>query len=136
MEEHKQHLHVIFQALRENRIFTNQKKSKFFLQEIQYLGHITSQDGICMDPSKLEVIKVWTNPRNLHELQSFIGMCAYYRRFIEKVAQIAGPLHELTKKSIRYTWSAKENNAFENLKEKLISQGVLTLPDLSKPFEV
>ncbi|RXY02236.1 hypothetical protein DD576_30100, partial [Klebsiella pneumoniae] len=76
LEDHKQHLQVIFQALRENKLFLNQKKSDFFLQEIQYLGHIISQDGILMDPSKLELMKAWPNIRNLHELRSFIGMCA------------------------------------------------------------
>ncbi|RYA46877.1 reverse transcriptase domain-containing protein [Enterobacter cloacae complex sp. GF14B] len=136
LDEHKQHLQVIFQVLRENKLYVNRKKSEFFLQEIQYLGHIISQDGIQMDPSKLEVIKGWPKPRNLHELRSFIGMCAYYRRFIEKFSQIAGPLHDLTKKNVKYSWTAKEKNAFDKLKEKLTSQPVLMLPDLSKPFEV
>ncbi|MCO5548490.1 hypothetical protein L7F22_001950 [Adiantum nelumboides] len=84
IEEHKEHLKVIFKALRDNKIYVNQKKSEFFLQEIQYLGHIISKNGIRMDPAKLEVIKDWLNPRNLHEVRSFIGMCAYYKRFIEK----------------------------------------------------
>ena len=83
IEEHKQHLKVIFQVLRDNKLYINQKKSEFFLKEIQYLGHIISQAGIRMDPEKLEVIKGWPIPTNLHELRSFIGMCAYYRCFIE-----------------------------------------------------
>ncbi|MCO5604733.1 hypothetical protein L7F22_058903 [Adiantum nelumboides] len=62
IEEHKEHLKVIFQALRDNKLYVNQKKSEFFLQEIQYLGHIISKNGICMDPAKLEVIKDWPNP--------------------------------------------------------------------------
>ncbi|MCO5570722.1 hypothetical protein L7F22_024450 [Adiantum nelumboides] len=81
MEEHKKHLQVIFQALRDNKLFINQKKSEFFLQEIQYLGHIISKSNIRMDPSKLEVIKEWPNPRNLHELRSFkslsLKQCLY-----------------------------------------------------------
>ena len=136
LQEHKQHLKVIFQVLRDNKLYINQKKSEFFLKEIQYLGHIISQAGIQMDLEKLEVIKGWPIPRNLHELRSFIGMCAYYRRFIEKFSFIAGPLHDLTKKNVKYVWSNKENESFEKLKAKLISQPVLILPDLSKPFEV
>ena len=90
-----------------------------------------------MDLEKLEVIKGWPIPINLHELQSFIGMCAYYRRFVEKFSYIARPLHDLTKKNIKFMWSKKENNAYEKLKEgKLISERVLVLPNLSKPFEV
>ncbi|MCO5608595.1 hypothetical protein L7F22_062808 [Adiantum nelumboides] len=68
IEEHKEHLKVIFQALRDNKLYVNQKKSEFFLQEIQYLGHIISKNGIRMDPAKLEVIKDWPTPRNLHEI--------------------------------------------------------------------
>ena len=63
-------------------------------------------------------------------------MCAYYRRFIEKFLYIAGPLHNLTKKNVKFVWSKRENNAFEKLKCKLISEPILVLPDLSKPFEV
>ncbi|MCO5594117.1 hypothetical protein L7F22_048138 [Adiantum nelumboides] len=63
-------------------------------------------------------------------------MCAYYRRFIEKFSLIAGPLHELTKKNVKYVWTEKRQQAFDTLKQKLISQPVLALPDLSKPFEV
>ncbi|MCO5564460.1 hypothetical protein L7F22_018121 [Adiantum nelumboides] len=136
IEEHKEHLKVIFQALRDNKLYVNQKKSEFFLQEIQYLGHIISKNGIRMDPAKLEVIKDWPNPRNLHEIRSFIGMCAYYRRFIEKFSLIAGPLHDLTKKNVKYVWTEKRQQAFDTLKQKLISQPVLALPDLSKAFEV
>ncbi|MCO5553261.1 hypothetical protein L7F22_006782 [Adiantum nelumboides] len=135
IEEHKEHLKVIFQALRDYKLYVNKKKSEFFLQEIQYLGHIISKNGIRMDPAKLEVIKDWANPRNLHEVRSFIGMCAYYRRFIEKFSLIAGPLHDLTKKNVKYVWIEKRQQAFDTLKQKLISQLVLALPDLSKPFE-
>ena len=68
LEEHKRHLRAIFKVLRENKLYINQKKSEFFLKEIQYLGHIISHLGIRMDPEKLEVIKGWPIPTNLHEL--------------------------------------------------------------------
>ena len=84
LEEHKCHLKVDFQELRDNKIYVNGKKSEFFLQEIRYLGHIISKEGIHMDPKKLKIIEECPQPWNLHELRSFIGMCSYYRRFIEK----------------------------------------------------
>ena len=89
-----------------------------------------------MDPEKLKIIEEWIQPRNLHELRSFIGMCSYYRRFIEKFSILAGPLHDLTKKNVKFQWTAKENEAFKKLKEKLMTKPVLMLPDLMKPFEV
>ena len=89
-----------------------------------------------MDCEKLEVIRGCLIPVNLHELRSFIVMCAYYRRFIENFSLIDGPFHDLTKKNVKYEWIKKENKSFETLKENLISQLVLILPDHSKPFEV
>ncbi len=108
LEEHEGHLQVVFNALRTNKLYINQKKREFFLKKIQYLGHIISKTGIWMDPKKLGVIKDWPEPRNLHELRSFIGMCSYYRRFIEKFSMLAGPLHDLTKKNVKFTWMEKE----------------------------
>ncbi|MCO5593953.1 hypothetical protein L7F22_047972 [Adiantum nelumboides] len=89
IEEHKEHLKVIFQALRDNKLYVNQKKSEFFLQEIQYLGHIISKNGIRMDPAKLVVIKDWPNPRNLHEVRSFIDEYAIDPDFKDVISSIA-----------------------------------------------
>ena len=89
-----------------------------------------------MDLEKLEVIKHWPIPRNIHALRSFIGMCAYYHSFIAHFSLIAVPLHDLTKKNVRFIWLDKQDEAFEMLKEKLISQPVLVLPNLTKSFEV
>ena len=63
-------------------------------------------------------------------------MCAYYRRFIEKFSMIAGPLHDLTKKKVKFQWKSKKDNAFKALKKKLMTKPLLIIPDLSKPFEV
>ena len=89
-----------------------------------------------MDPKKLKIIQEWSQPTNLHELQSFIGMCSYYRRFIANFSVIAGPLHDLTKKKVKFQWTARENTAFNVLKEKLMTQPLLILPDIKKTFEV
>ncbi|MCO5606119.1 hypothetical protein L7F22_060306 [Adiantum nelumboides] len=105
---HKEHLKAVFQALKENKLYINHKKSEFCLETIHYLGHIISKDGIRMDPQKLEVINAWLEPRNLHELQSFIGMCSYYRTFIAKFSATVGPLHDLRKKNHKYVWTDKE----------------------------
>ena len=63
-------------------------------------------------------------------------MCSYYRRFIEKFSIIVGPLHDLTKKRVKLQWTAKENEAFNELKKRLMSGPLLILPDLKKTFEV
>ena len=88
-----------------------------------------------MDPDKLKIIQEWPQPLNLHELRSFIGMCSYYRRFIEEFSIIARPLHDWTKKKIKFRWTAKENKAFNELKKRLMSGPLLVLLDLKKTFE-
>ncbi|MCO5568928.1 hypothetical protein L7F22_022631 [Adiantum nelumboides] len=136
LEEHKKHLQSVFDELQANKLFVNGKKSEFFMKEIKYLGHIISKEGIRMDPEKLRVIDEWPEPCSVHELRSFLGMCSYYRRFIRDFSMIAGPLHDLTKKKTKYVWTPKENTAFMQLKAKLMTQPLLVLPDLKKPFEV
>ena len=129
LAEHKEHLAQVFKELRAHKLYVNSKKSELFLREVRYLGHIISKEGIRMDPKKLKIIEEWPQPMNLHELRSFIGMCSYYRRFIEKFSIIAGPLHDLTKKKVKFQWTARENTAFKELKAKLMSQPLLVLPD-------
>ncbi|MCO5604577.1 hypothetical protein L7F22_058745 [Adiantum nelumboides] len=136
LEEHKKHLQSVFDELQANMLFVNGKKSEFLMKEIKYLGHIISKEGIRMDPEKLRVIDKWPEPCNVHELRSFLGMCSYYRRFIRDFSRIARPLYDLTKKKGKYVWTPKENTAFMQLKAKLMTQPLLVLPDLKKPFEV
>ena len=112
------------------------RKVNFSYQEIKYLGHIISKEGVQMDPEKLKVIQEWPSPKNLHDLRSFIGLCSYYCRFIQGFSTLARPLHELTKKKVKFQWTSKEENAFKALKEKLMTKPLLIIPDLSKPFEV
>ena len=78
------------------------------------------------------MIDEWPVPKNLHEVQSFIGMCSYYRRFIAKFSIIAGPLHDLTKKKVKFQWTLKEHTAFITLKQRLLMQPLLKLLDLEK----
>ena len=136
LEDHKEHLKKVFKELKAHKLFINGKKSEFFLQEIRYLGHIISKEGVQMDNDKLKAIQDWPSPCNLHEVRSFIGLCSYYRRFIQGFATLAGPLHELTKKKVKFQWTSKEDNAFQALKEKLMTKPLLIIPDLKKPFEV
>ena len=89
-----------------------------------------------MDPKKLKVIEEWPVPKNIHELRSFLGMCSNYRRFIVKFAVISGPLHDLTKKKVKFQWTLKEHNAFMTLKQRLKSKPLLKLPNLDQMFEL
>lgn len=135
-DEHYEHLKKVFDELRQHQLYANPVKSEFFLEEIHYLGHIVSSEGIRMDPAKVKAIIEWPDLQGIHEVRSFLGLCSYYRRFIYHFAHIAGPLHDLTKKSSKFQWTPKEKQSFEALKKAISTGPVLIVPDLSRPFHV
>ena len=92
-EEHIRHLKVVFERFRQYNIKVNPKKCKWFQKSIKILGHIVSENGIQMDPEKIIVER--KSPTNLKQLQQFLGLCGYYRKFINNFAKIASPLYNL-----------------------------------------
>ena len=72
-------------------------KCEFFKHEVQFLGHIVGKGSVKMCPDKLDAIRTWPTPTNIHELRSFLGMCGYYRKFVKGFSEIAAPLFDLTK---------------------------------------
>ncbi|GKA16030.1 putative reverse transcriptase domain-containing protein [Tanacetum coccineum] len=105
-------------------------------EEHEFLGHVINEDGIHVDPSKIEVVKNWEALRTPSEVRSFLGLAGYYRRFIKNFSKIAKPLTVLTQKSKTYDWGEEQENAFQTLKDKLCNAPVLALPDSSKDFVV
>ncbi|MCO5610236.1 hypothetical protein L7F22_064472 [Adiantum nelumboides] len=127
--KHMEHLRALFEMLRKERMVVNGKKS-----EIHFLGHIVSKDGVRMDPAKIKAIQ--DSPKPVHEVRSFLGLCSYYHRFIHFFAEIAAPLHGLTRKGVVFRFGERQQQAFKLLKEKLTTEQVLILPDLRKYFQV
>ncbi|GJV67412.1 putative reverse transcriptase domain-containing protein [Tanacetum coccineum] len=111
-------------------------KYEFWLQEVQFLGHVVNHDGIHMDPSKVESVKNWKIPESSTKIRSFLGLAGYYRRFIENFSKIAKPLTLLTQKNKTYVWGNEQDEAFRILKEKLCNAPVLALPDGPDDFVV
>ena len=120
-EEHLQHLRAVFQTLRQHQLYAKLSKCEFMKTQVEFLGHIVTQDGIKMDHKKLAAIQQWPPPTNLKELQSFLGVANYYRRFICNHAAICAPLTDLTRKDRPYLWSKQHQLAFDTLKDKLTS---------------
>ena len=89
-----------------------------------------------MDPSKVEVVLLWESPKSLFEVRSFLGLAAYYRRFIEGFSKLALPLTQLTRKGQAYVRDAKCEKSFQELKKGLTSTPVLILPNLKESFVV
>jgi hypothetical protein len=104
-EDHEEHLKTVLSILREKKLFAKLKKCKFWLKEVSFLGHVISEDGVAVDPRKIEAVTNWERPSNVNEIWSFLGLVGYYRRFVEVLSKLSGPLTALTKKNARFIWS-------------------------------
>ncbi|GJW53625.1 putative reverse transcriptase domain-containing protein [Tanacetum coccineum] len=135
-EEHEVHLKTILDLLKKEKLYAKFSKCEFWLQEVQFLGHVVNRDGIHVDLSKVESVKNWKTPESPTEIRSFLGLAGYYRRFIENFSKIAKPLTLLTQKNKAYVWGDKQDEAFQILKEKLCNAPVLALPDGPDDFVV
>lgn len=133
-EEHRRLLKEVFKRLRSHNLKVNPKKCSFYCSEVNFLGHVISENGVKMDAKKLDSIKNWEPPKNVKELQSFLGLCNYYRDFIPRFASIAVPLYVLTKKDTVYTWTEESQKSFEEIKSAFLSDQVLIQPDTAKQF--
>eukprot|EP00253_Pinus_taeda_P003877 PITA_03877 len=134
MEDHKKHLAIVFDALRANQLFL--KKCMFAQAEIPFLGHIVGQRYIRMESSRVKVIEDWVEQKNVHEMRVFLGMTNYQRKFVEGYFEVTSSLTNLLKKDKRWSWTDKCQEAFDNLKRRMVTAPMLKLPDFERPFEV
>ena len=112
----------------------NPKKCLLFRSGVRFLGHAVSREGVKTDPSKTAAVEEWPSPCNVRELRSFLGFCTYYRRFVKGFANIAAPLHALTKDGTAFKWTSTCQNSFDSLKAALVQAPVLQYPEPTKPF--
>lgn len=127
-EHHLENLEQVFRRLRQANLKLNPKKCNLFRRQVNYLGHVVSDKGVAMDPGKVEAITKWPVPRDKHEVRSFLGLCAYYRRFVKGFSNIAKPLTKLTEDKRSFIWDADCQQAFETLKEALSKSPILGYP--------
>ena len=116
-EDHAQHLRIVLTRLREHQLYAKFSKCAFWLEEIQFLGHVLSAKRIVVDPSKVKDILEWKPPTTVHQVRSFLGLAGYYRRFIPDFSKLVKPITSLLKNDIKFNWSSKCNEAFEQLKK-------------------
>ena len=101
-EEHEEHLRIVLQTLRKNRLYAKFKKCEFWLEQVAFLGHVITKKGISVDPEKIEAVSDWPRPTNVHKVRSFLGLAGYYRRFVEGFSKIASSLTMLTRKNVKF----------------------------------
>ncbi|KAL0298771.1 UNVERIFIED_CONTAM: Retrovirus-related Pol polyprotein from transposon [Sesamum radiatum] len=127
-EEHEQHLRTVLQILREKQLYAKFSKCEFWMEEIAFLGHVVSKEGVQPNPTKVKVVMEWEPPKNVSEVRSFLGLAGYYRRFVKDSSVVAKPLTNLLKKNTPFNWNDKCAQSFEELKKRLTSTPILALP--------
>ncbi|GAU37691.1 hypothetical protein TSUD_164940 [Trifolium subterraneum] len=132
---HLVHLEEVLSLLVDHSLVANRKKCQFAQRSVEYLGHLISEEGVAVDPSKVVSVSQWPQPKNVKGVRGFLGLTGYYRKFIKDYGKIARPLTDLTKKD-NFKWGMEAQQSFDTLKTKLTTTPVLALPDFSKKFMI
>ena len=135
-DKHLSLLEAVLDRLIDANLKLSPEKTFLFRKAIKSLGHQISHNSIRPDQDKIEAIKNFLPPTTKKGVRSFIGMANYYRRFIARFSDIAAPLTALTRDEVPFKWEEKENLAFQELKDALSSEPVLTAPDFDKPYTI
>lgn len=135
-EEHLLHVANVIRIIKENNLKLKSSKCRWFCKSAKVLGHVISNGEVKMDPTKVECVKNRQAPKNIRDLQSFLGLCNYYRRFVKDFAKIAIPLTILLKSDTPFIWTDEQQKSFEELKSRLVSYPILRQPDLKRKFLV
>ncbi|QRW24093.1 Retrotransposable element Tf2 protein [Rhizoctonia solani] len=135
-KDHKAHVREVLKRLQDNDLFCNIKKCHFHVKKIDYLGFIISEFGIEVNQSKVTDAMNWSVPKNVKNIQEFLGFVNFYRQFIPNFGNMAQPLYNLLKKDSLWKWESAEQQSFEGLKRCLTSAPLLLQPDTTKQFYV
>jgi len=138
-EEEEKHDKIVEEVLRrmeENNLYVKPKKCIWKVREIDFLGLVIGSGGIKMQEEKVAGVLEWPRPKTVKEIQKFLGLANYYRRFVKNFAKIAKPMHKLIRKDEKWNWGAEQKRAFEQLKKMFIMRLVLVAPDLYKEMRV
>jgi hypothetical protein len=124
-DEHEEHMRVVLQRLRDHQLYAKFSKCEFWINEVPFLGHVISPEGITVNLGKVRDALDWKPPKSMHQVRSFLGLAGYYRRFILNFSMISKPIIELLKKGSKYVWSKDCDEAFQTLKKLLTTSLVL-----------
>jgi hypothetical protein len=111
----------VLQKLQDNQLYAKFSKCEFWIDKVSFLGHIISNGGILVDPAKVKKIVVWSIPTTIMEIQSFLGVAGYYRRFIEEFSKIAKPMTSLLEKGREFKCDERYQDSFNQLMLRLMS---------------
>jgi len=133
-EEHLRHLRMVFDRIRDPRLTLSPSKCQFAVADVDYLGHHVGLRCVQPRAAKVEAVLSYPTPSNRKQLQSFLGLAGYYRKFIPHYAHISAVLSDLLKKGVKFRWTSEADTAFLDLKSRLATRPILRPPDYSLPF--
>ena len=133
--DHLENIEKVFRVLKEIGATVNKKKCMFFVKEIEYLGFIINKNGIHLNPHKINAINEIPEPKDLKQVQNFLGGINYYSKFGPNMADIAKP-YRLLEKGTEWKWTKTEQLSFENFKQVLLTAPVLTIFDQNLPLKL
>lgn len=134
VQAHKEHLRIVLAKLEEAGLTVNPGKMVIGTHKIDFLGHIFENGKVSLNPERTKPIDQFPQPRNIKQLGKFLGMCAFYSKFIQNFSQLTQPLNQLKRKGVEWHWGKDQQTAFQALKAALVSQPVLRLPNFAEPF--
>ena len=114
-DEHAEHLRVVLGILKEHQLYGKLSKCEFWLDEVQFLGHVISAQGIAVDPVKIETVVKWERPQTVTEVRSFLGLASYYKRFVKGFSKMVSSLTQLTRKDQHFSWTEECEACFEDM---------------------
>lgn len=137
-DEHMTLLREVARRLQQANLTISREKSAFCHRRLTFLGYVLSEDGLTANPDRVKPILEYQRPRTVKELRRFIGLVTWYRRFIDQVAEILAPLNDLLKGDCQRTisWTDSAEQAFETIKQCLMSPAILAAPDYTLPFKI
>jgi transposase InsO family protein len=133
-EEHAELVEWVLKRLEEEGYYAHPDKCEFFQKEVSFLGHVVSEKGVAVQLHKVRAVTEWPQPKSKKEVRAFLGLTNYYRRFIPSFSEIAAPLTDLTGKDVPFSWTEREQFAFELLKLRMTTADVLAHPHPDRPY--
>ena len=133
-DEHLLNVTKVLERFRLHNLKLKPKKCNVFQTEIDFLGRHVSSEGVTIQDSKLQTVVKWPIPKDKTEVASFLGTVNYHRDFIPRFAEVSRPLYQLLHTETDFCWGEKEQEAFEQLKQCMVSFPILAYPNDSDPF--
>ena len=133
-DSHVAHVREVLSRLREFKLYAKASKCVFHADSVEFLGFVVSAGGVRMAEDKVAAIKDWPVPRRVKDVQSFLGFCNFYRRFIKSFSENSRVLSDLTKKDVAWNWTPECQAAFEKLKSSILNAPSVHHPNFDLPF--